>query len=585
MRVVERMAATGPRDPSAPEEVREPALECETESDLTALVRAAREVAAASGHREVPPPWLPPLPHYVPLSDLGAPPAGGHAPAPSTLIPLGLGDRPTQQRQDEEAWNLATDGHLGIAGGARSGRTSAVLTLALGIAQQCSPEQAHLHLLEGCPGALAVLGGLPHVGSVTSAADPAHARRAVDRLTRQLDGTEVPLPRFTVVLVDGWEALQEAFDRLDHGGTTERLLRLLRDGLTAGIRFVITGGRALTGGRLVPLVQRRLVLALPDPLDLALVGLDRSAAPNPWPPGRAVDPATALQLQIGYVPRSPHGEPAGDRGLQGAETSARSSVSTPPAAISEERTLGGSATSVVAASRARWSQVPPASLPWTLTPLPRRVLLRDLPSGPPPQLTIGLGGEEPTALGFDPASGQRRVLVAGTRRSGRSTALHALAARLVEQHLPVIVVAPRSSGPRPDGRDLGHVAVHRLGAGDAARFVELRRATPHVAILVDDADILDGSPMAGALAEAATLVQAAGGVMAVAVEVGRRPVAFRGVVAEIARDATGLLLCPTSPADGDLFGLRAEPVATRAPGRGWLIVDGEATPIQVADPA
>jgi hypothetical protein len=52
----------------------------------------------------------------------------------------------------------------------------------------------------------------------------------------------------------------------------------------------------------------------------------------------------------------------------------------------------------------------------------------------------------------------------------------------------------------------------------------------------------------------------------------------------MARSATGLLLQPTTPADGDLFRIRVEPSSTKRPGRGLHVSDGVATGIQVALP-
>ncbi|HET7399712.1 MAG TPA: FtsK/SpoIIIE domain-containing protein, partial [Intrasporangium sp.] len=536
------------------------------DSELAAVVSAVQEAAVAAGVHAGPAPWLPPLPHRLGLPGLTDRSTSGRATVPATSIPVGLADLPALQQQDVFTWDPDASGHLGIAGGPRSGRTSALTTLALGIAERYGPHQVHIHILEGVPGALSDLAGLPHVGSVTGASDPARARRAVDRLCQQLDRSAEDVSRLTVVLVDGWEAVQDSLDRLDHGATTDRLVRLMRDGLSSGLRVVVTGGRALTGGRLVPLVQQRLVLPLPDPLDLALVGLDRAAAPTPWPPGRAVHATTGLEIQLAYA-----GAPAG-KTVTPLMQSARSA---------EER----------------WSWLPPEVLPWRLRELPTRVTLREVPSRPPPHLAIGVGEEEGSSLGFDPSRGERRILVAGGRRTGRSTALHALAMRLLEQHHPLIVVTVRPScltagaartcsgvvaaGDQP----IAGTRLHLLGPGEVDHFVELRRAVPQTAIIVDDAESLDGSPMADALAEAARLVETAGGVIAAAVDVARQPVAFRGLVAEVARDSTGLLLCPTATSDGDLFRLAAEAVTHRIPGRGLHILARQVTPIHIADAA
>jgi DNA segregation ATPase FtsK/SpoIIIE, S-DNA-T family len=57
---------------------------------------------------------------------------------------------------------------------------------------------------------------------------------------------------------------------------------------------------------------------------------------------------------------------------------------------------------------------------------------------------------------------------------------------------------------------------------------------------------------------------------------------YRGVAVEVARHQTGVLLGPSGPADGDLFGVRVARARDRIPGRGLLIARGGTTPVQVA---
>jgi S-DNA-T family DNA segregation ATPase FtsK/SpoIIIE len=51
------------------------------------------------------------------------------------------------------------------------------------------------------------------------------------------------------------------------------------------------------------------------------------------------------------------------------------------------------------------------------------------------------------------------------------------------------------------------------------------------------------------------------------------------------RQGTGILICPRSLLDGDLFGVRFELEASPPPGRAVLISDGQALAVQLADPA
>jgi S-DNA-T family DNA segregation ATPase FtsK/SpoIIIE len=51
------------------------------------------------------------------------------------------------------------------------------------------------------------------------------------------------------------------------------------------------------------------------------------------------------------------------------------------------------------------------------------------------------------------------------------------------------------------------------------------------------------------------------------------------------RHGAGILICPRSLLDGDLFGVRFEPEVSPPPGRAVLISEGQALPVQLADPA
>ena len=55
---------------------------------------------------------------------------------------------------------------------------------------------------------------------------------------------------------------------------------------------------------------------------------------------------------------------------------------------------------------------------------------------------------------------------------------------------------------------------------------------------------------------------------------------YRGVTAEARRNRCGVLLCSSSPLDGDLFGVRVARAAEQRPGRGVLVVNGRTSPVQ-----
>ncbi|MEP6629642.1 MAG: FtsK/SpoIIIE domain-containing protein, partial [Lapillicoccus sp.] len=266
--------------------------------DLETIVDAATRAADALGIASTPAPWLPPLPDVVDVADLS-----GH-PTPSGSVrslALGLEDLPSEQRQEPWGWPL--DGHLGIAGGPASGRTTALRTIAGALADTLPPEACHLYAIG--PGALAFLADLPHTAAVAATRDSEHVALVVDRLAaavreRAASRPAAP-PPLLVVLVDGWEQLSA----VDGGEAAAALRGLLDPARRVGVLAVVTGGRAVLSGPLASALTHRLALRLPDPVELALAGVPARAAPQHQPPGRAVDLATHREVQLGVLGGSP----------------------------------------------------------------------------------------------------------------------------------------------------------------------------------------------------------------------------------------------------------------------------------------
>ncbi|ADU47803.1 FHA domain containing protein [Intrasporangium calvum DSM 43043] len=536
-------------------------------SELQAVVAAAKQAAAALGVVGPPSPWLPPLPASLSRSTLtGDRPAGA--------VALGLEDAPALQAQMPYTWHPVSDGNLAIAGGARTGRTTTARALAVGLAEHWPPTQLHLHVIEGTPGSLRDLASLPHVGSVTSTADPALAARVIARLTdattrgHQLPddpaGTGSPTTSddrrcHTVLLVDGWESVEDAFEAVDHGAPAEALLRLARDGMAAGLRLVVTGGRGLISGRVSSLVQHRLVLPMTDPIDLTLAGLSPELAQGHHGVGRAIDVATGHQVQLAHVGADPE---------SGAQV--RTTV-----AVAERLRAGLWRDSAVGAAGAA------GGLPWRVAPLPHAVAWNDLPPAGPDWLVLGLGGDDARPLGFEAGWVGRRALVVGGPRSGRSTVLATMARQLADAGRPTVVVATRRT---PLSWLAGTPQFHLVSAQDGGRLRQLREAHPDLSVLVDDAEGLDGSPAEPVVLEVAHDLGHPSSWCVAAVDARRAASLYRGVVPELARHATGVVLSPVSPNDGDVLGIRVEIARHRLPGRGVIVLDGATLPIQVADP-
>ena len=526
-------------DTSPPVEVRvvplddwrrplEPATASPVDTDLGRLVRAAR--GAAHDRAPVRRPWLPPLPTQLPAASLPEPVHPGS-------VAIGLLDLPREQRQDPLAIDLEAGEALLLVGGPRSGRTTALRTLAHAAARQRPPAALHLHAIDAAGGGLADLAAVPHTGSVASLHDGVElCARLVQRLTEELaDRREARssgrlLPAL-VLLVDGWEGLVAASEEYDGGRTIERLLGLIRDAAGSATTVAVTGGRGALSPRLAGVVGTRLVLPIGDADACAAAGLDPRTALPRRTPGRAIRTRDGIEAQLA----TPH--------------------PVDPAAC-------GPADPGVTRLRA----------------LPRRVALADLPRSPG-RLVLGVGGDTAGPLAVDLRTGAGRLVVAGPARSGRSTLLRSVLTQTPPSD--ALVAAPPRSPVAAVARDLG---LDVLEPGDRPPRL------PECALLiVDDVEAFTDTPAGDALVEWVHADRSARSVV-VAGRADTLAVTFRGLPAELRRSGCGVLLAP-GPTDGDVLGVslprtRPEPIT----GRGLLLPDpawglGELPlPIQVAAP-
>jgi S-DNA-T family DNA segregation ATPase FtsK/SpoIIIE len=509
----------------------------EVGDDLRRVVTACRTAAELLGVTAPAPVWAPPLPDQLPLGDVDT---GDGDLAPGEAL-IGLVDLPQRQIQQRLGWHPRRDGHLAISGASRTGRTSALLTVAAGLSGQWSPSDLHLHVIGVGQGTLRGLAALPHTGTVVSADEPRRVARLVARLSAEVAdrcrrGPQVAGPAL-VLLVDGWEALVERLEDVDHGRPVDDLLALVRDGEPVGLRAIVTGGRGVLLSRVAAVVGQRLMLRPNDPTDLLLAGIVPSALPSRQPPGRAVRSSDGAQVQLALPPS--------------VDEVSRSAAERWPS----------------------WSEVPTARRAVRLRPLPTTVDAANLTTGARPGrwALVGRGGDEAEAVGIDLAV-DRCVLVAGPPGSGRSTTLQTMARSLHALGVDVLAICP---GPSPlcDGP----WRVLRPGPGEPAHPELL---TGRQVVLVDDVERVRDQPWEPLLCQLAQDPAAAG--IVVAGMTTSLLGTFRGLGNLGRSHRTGVLLRPESASDGEVLGVRAELGDHDLVGRGLLVLRGRQTPVQVA---
>lgn len=520
---------------------------------LTAAIGAAWATLARPAPRRL---WLPPLPAVIPLA--GLLPAG--PPAPSADVPdqvvFGVLDDPAGQRQIAAAWRPSI-GHLLVVGPLGSGTSTMLAALSLAAAWWAAPDRCHLYVVDLDAGSLAALAGLPHCGGVIGPGQTERAARLVRIVAAEVDrrtgaGFRSAAWPAVVLVVDGYGSLEAACR--DTGGEelVDRLRAVLARGPEVGVHAVLAADRfSAVPAAVAAAVRQRIVLSAADPAEAAVAGVERRVlAAASGCPGRGVATAVGLLVQ-GALP-------------------------------------GSDLASAVGAVAHR--HLPVAHPVTPVETLPTHVALGSLltvarrtqPTSTRPDLGLALpiGRREAdlaiAELVIEPGEG---ALVAGPSRSGRSTALAALAraARHRRPDLVVAVLAPRRS---PLAERAGSGAVVLGGPQDIA---DLRGGAGPSLVLVDDADEVDDpagvlAGLAAGRCEGLTLVAAG------------RPDALRAGYGhwsrELRRHRLGLLLQPAPDLDGELLGARLprRSAAAMVTGRGYLVRGSEIDLVQVADP-
>jgi S-DNA-T family DNA segregation ATPase FtsK/SpoIIIE len=487
------------------------------------LVAAARSAADRLGLDPGPVPWLPPLPERVREAEA---PVGDRV--PDGMLPLALGDEPARQRRVVVGWDPA-GGHLAVVGRARSGRTTALVTLAR--AALARGWQVHALVPPSAVATFAPLTGHPGFGTLAGPHDPRRAARLL-RLLAAPDGRDRVL-----VVVDGVEELRAALagpDRWDP----------LTTALAAGIAaFALTAEGATVGG-LASRVGARLVLLGTDRHADVVLGAPSELAGRGGPPGRAawLEPAGTVLCQVFAPDAAPP----------------RTAVLIPT----------------------------PASQPARVLPLPTLVPASSLAAETrhltPTEVVLGLGGDGARPVTLDVARG---ALVVGPRGSGRTTALRLLTRRLAASGALAGVVA-RDPALFDDA---GAVPVSdHSAAGLRELLTPLTSSTTADAsrvLVVDDLDAL--AQLLPVEAEQLGALAAQGRAVVASATTTGALLAHRGALAELRGGRTGVVLGPGERGSEEVFGSPLTDVVDPGPprpGRGALVRGAAVVPLQLAAP-
>ncbi|MEQ4206448.1 type VII secretion protein EccCa [Actinopolymorpha sp. B9G3] len=225
--------------------------------------------------------------------------------------PVALVDKPYYQRRDPMWLDLSgAGGHVGIAGGPQSGKSTLLRSLIASYALTHRPDEVQFYCLDFGGGTLPSMLGLPHMGGVATRLDADAIRRTVGEMTTLLEQREraftdagvdsiatyrrlrregrIAPDRFAsdvFLVVDGWGTV-----RGEHEAIEATLTQIAARGLGFGIHLIATANKWSEFRMAIKdLIQTRLELKVGDPYDSEI---DRKAAVNVPAnrPGRGLSP-------------------------------------------------------------------------------------------------------------------------------------------------------------------------------------------------------------------------------------------------------------------------------------------------------
>ncbi|MFC8277578.1 type VII secretion protein EccCa [Streptomyces sp. NPDC057271] len=489
------------------------AADGESAETMMDIILDRLEGQGAPAHRV----WLPPLsapptldmllPPLAPHPELGLCPAGWQGRG-LLQVPVGLVDKPLEQLRDNLWADLSgAGGHVGIAGGTQSGKSTLVRSLVTALALTHTPREIQFYCLDFGGGSLSSLRGMPHVGSVAGRLDVDRVIRSVNEIKALIDRRENDFPaggvesmaeyrkarregRFgddpygdVFLVIDGWFTLRQDFDKLETA-----IQEIASRGLAYGVHLIIASNRwADYRAWLRDAMGTRFELRMGEPMESDINS--KAAAGVPKVAGRGL---TRERLHfMAAVPRTD--------GVESAEELADA-----------HRTLVGAISAAWQGPRAPQVKLLPELLPFSEIAAPER------------DVRVSLGLEEKA---LEPAwhdfEQHPHLIAFGEPETGKSNLIKVIAQSLIQRYTPdearFIIADPRRNlfDAVPKEHQLSYaVAVNAMETTikEVAESLTKRIPGPEISpdrlplrdwwkgpklfLLIDDYDLLiSGSPM------------------------------------------------------------------------------------------
>lgn len=295
----------------APEE---PAGRVEEHPGPTDIQRLVANISEAYDQLALPPPRKPWLPELAACYDLAALPTR----RTDDELVWGVADDPAEQNQPTVSLSPDSVGNMAVFGTGGSGKSAFLRSVAIAAGLTARGGPCYVYGLDFGARGLQMLEPLPHVGSIVAADDQERLGRLLRQLRETVDERAVryaaakagsvaeyrrlanrPDEPRVLVLVDGFGAFRTAYE----GGPQSRLFDLFQsiavDGRPVGVHLVVSADRpGAIPAALSSAVQQRLVLRMPNEMDLGMLNAPLDGFDASSPPGRGFVDGREVQVAV-----------------------------------------------------------------------------------------------------------------------------------------------------------------------------------------------------------------------------------------------------------------------------------------------
>lgn len=261
----------------------------ELEAAVEHICQAAKSMRIRDAHKV----WLPPLDKKISIYDVlkiepGEESLRVKAPAALTAI-VGLTDDPARQMYYNTELNFAQYGSAVVCGGPTSGKTTFLLTAAISLIHQYTPERVRMYFIDGGSGALKSLGKFPHTARTLNAhmqpedcvkiisqlqnevkvRQQKLAARSVQNITtyRKLPSAE-PISDILLTIDDIGE-VKKSLEAIKFNNVIETIAYLLKFGPANGVYLLLSACKQQDLYKLSDNIrpEMRFILRMPDKTD------------------------------------------------------------------------------------------------------------------------------------------------------------------------------------------------------------------------------------------------------------------------------------------------------------------------------